>query len=226
MASCLFFLAGLFSVFYNKDKFSRDEVKLKDTYAIIQAIPAGSVINIHPGMWEDWSLHGYYARLKGVSLDPDLNNMREYLLIRNDFLTDTTRIRNYKKVVAPEDTVYIVGDLTLAGEQHQGYVLHLVNQLHGRKIFIFGNHDKLNPFTYIELGFESAHTSLDTGKYILCHDPATSIVLPNRRWLCGHVHILFKKLKNVVNVGVDQWGYFPVNEVEIDKLFEDVREKI
>jgi hypothetical protein len=96
-ASCLVFLAGLFLVFFNKDKYSRDEVKLKDTYSIIQSVPASSVINIHPGMWEDWSLHGYYARLKGISLDPDLNNKREYLLIKNELLTDTTLIRNYKK---------------------------------------------------------------------------------------------------------------------------------
>jgi len=136
-------------------------------------------------------------------------------------------IRKYKSLVDPEkDTVYIIGDLTLAGPQNQGYVLHIVNQLAGRKIFIMGNHDKLNPFTYIELGMESVHTAYDTGKYILHHDPAAAITLPNRKWLCGHVHTIFKKIRNIVNVGVDQHGFFPVSEDEVDKLFADERDRI
>ena len=136
-------------------------------------------------------------------------------------------IRKYKSLVDPEkDTVYIIGDLTLAGPQNQGYVLHIVNQLAGRKIFIIGNHDKLNPFTYVDLGMESVHTAYDTGKYILHHDPAAAITLPNRKWLCGHVHTIFKKIRNIVNVGVDQHGFFPVSEDEVDKLFADETDRI
>jgi calcineurin-like phosphoesterase family protein len=136
-------------------------------------------------------------------------------------------VRKYRKVVDPDkDTVYIIGDLTLAGIQHQGYVQHIITQLPGRKIFIMGNHDKLNPFIYVELGIQSVHTSLDTGKYILHHDPAAAIMAPNRKWLCGHVHTIFKKIRNIVNVGVDQHGFFPVNEEEIDKLFADERDRI
>jgi hypothetical protein len=40
-------------------------------------------------MYEDWSLHAYYARFKNVSLDPDLANNREYLLIKNENYSDT-----------------------------------------------------------------------------------------------------------------------------------------
>jgi 4-amino-4-deoxy-L-arabinose transferase-like glycosyltransferase len=101
LASCLFFMAGLFAVFYNMDKFSRDESKLKDTYAILPSVPAGTIINILPEMYGDWSLHGYYARFKNISLDPDLTNMRNFLLIKNEQLTDTARIRNYKKADIP-----------------------------------------------------------------------------------------------------------------------------
>lgn len=97
MVSVLVLLAGLVAIFYNKNKFSRDEVKLKDTYAIIPSIPAGSVISIHPGMWEDGSLHGYYFRLKNISLDPDQINLKKFLLIRNELLTDTTLLTNYIK---------------------------------------------------------------------------------------------------------------------------------
>jgi hypothetical protein len=40
-------------------------------------------------MFEDWSLHAYFARFKNISLDPDLKNNREYLLIKNENYSDT-----------------------------------------------------------------------------------------------------------------------------------------
>ncbi len=95
--SCLLFLTAIFLVFFNLNRFSRDEVKLSDTYAILPSLPAGTTINILPVMYEDWSLHGYYARMKNISLDPDLNNTREFLLVRKEQLSDTALVRYYKK---------------------------------------------------------------------------------------------------------------------------------
>lgn len=77
--------------------YSRDKEKIKDTYEILEVVPKGSIININPEMYEDWSLHAYYARFKNVSLDQDLKSKREYLLIKNEFYSDTL-IGNYKKV--------------------------------------------------------------------------------------------------------------------------------
>ena len=91
---CLFFVGFILSLyFYNH--FSRDKSKIKDTYTIISEIPQGSVINISPDMFEDWSLHAYFARLKNISLDPDLNNKRGFLLIKNENFSDTLN-SNYK----------------------------------------------------------------------------------------------------------------------------------
>jgi hypothetical protein len=59
------------------------------------------IINILPEMFEDWSLHGYYARFKNISLDPDLTNMRYFLLIKGEQMADTSRIINYKKADIP-----------------------------------------------------------------------------------------------------------------------------
>ena len=93
-----------------------------------------------------------------------------------------------------------------------------------RKILILGNHDSLKPFTYIDLGFESVHTSLElsyNGKdYVLVHDPAASCIDRNRIFLCGHVHDLFKIQRNVINVGVDVWNFFPVSmeQIEVEAL--------
>ena len=89
------FLTGIILSIYSSDHFSRDKDKIRDTYTIQSEIPEGTVININPEMYEDWSLHAYYARFKNISLDPDLSNKREYLLIKNENYSDTLN-RNYK----------------------------------------------------------------------------------------------------------------------------------
>lgn len=129
-------------------------------------------------------------------------------------------ISNYRKVVDDKDTVYMLGDFTISGPQHRGVTEHFISQLPGTKILILGNHDKFNPFTYVDMGFQSVHTSLDIGEFVLTHDPAVSIIDRSRNWLCGHIHTLFKKKDNVLNVGVDQWGFYPVSIVEVRKEFK------
>ncbi len=129
-------------------------------------------------------------------------------------------ISNYRKVIKDTDLVYILGDVTIVGPQHRASIEHFLSQLPGTKILILGNHDKFDPFTYVDMGFQSVHTSLDIGEFILVHDPAVSMVNVNRNWLCGHIHTLFKRRKNVLNVGVDQWGFFPVSIEEVRKEFE------
>jgi len=72
----------------------KDSVKINDTKLIVAALPKGAIINTQPALWEDWGLQGYYCRYKNVSLDPDLKNKREYLLImRNSVSVDT--LSNY-----------------------------------------------------------------------------------------------------------------------------------
>jgi 4-amino-4-deoxy-L-arabinose transferase-like glycosyltransferase len=85
------FLAGIVLSLYFHNRFSRDSNKIKETYTILNEIPQGSIININPDMFEDWSLHSYFARFKNVSLDPDLKNWREYLLIINENYSDTLK---------------------------------------------------------------------------------------------------------------------------------------
>jgi hypothetical protein len=91
------FFTGVFLSIYFSDHFSRDKNKIKDSYAIFQEIPQGSVININPEMYKDWSLHAYFSRFKNISLDPNLNNRREYLLIKNEDYSDSLNL-NYKIV--------------------------------------------------------------------------------------------------------------------------------
>ena len=83
------FLIGIILSVYSSGQFSRDKVKISDTYSILTQIPQGTVINVNPVMYSDWSLHGYFARFKNISLDPDIKNNRDYLLIRNEDYSDT-----------------------------------------------------------------------------------------------------------------------------------------
>ena len=87
------FSIGILLSLWFSDGYSRDSDKIKDTYKVLSVVPAGSIININPGMYGDWSLHAYFARFKNVSLDSDLNNIREYLLIKNEYYSDTLSSR-------------------------------------------------------------------------------------------------------------------------------------
>ncbi|MEO6903536.1 MAG: glycosyltransferase family 39 protein [Bacteroidia bacterium] len=92
------FIIGLILPLYFVNNIGRDETQVKDMYTIIEKIPAGTIINILPNMWEEWGLHGYYARYKSISLDPNLDNKREYLLIQNNKISDTAIFTSYKKI--------------------------------------------------------------------------------------------------------------------------------
>lgn len=128
--------------------------------------------------------------------------------------------------VGKDDTVYILGDLASWYEIDIHRLEKYVRNLNGRKILILGNHDKLNAFDYVNIGFESVHTHFviesDIGPIHLTHDPAVSRVYDQGYWLCGHVHGLFKMAENgrVLNVGVDVWDFEPISLEEVIVEFE------
>lgn len=133
-------------------------------------------------------------------------------------------IYKWNKRVAEEDIVYILGDFSFTNRDENKKILHKLN---GKKILILGNHDNLDPFCYVADGFRSVHTSLDLNidgvKLFLNHDPAPRCAIPNDTiFLCGHVHTLFKSIKEqrLVNVGVDVWNYEPITLEEILKELE------
>lgn len=97
-ASYGIFIIGLILPLLFVNKIGRDKTQLKDMYTIIEKIPASTTINILPSMWKEWSLHGYYARYKSISLDPNLDNKREYLLIQNNKISDSAIFTSYKKI--------------------------------------------------------------------------------------------------------------------------------
>ena len=130
--------------------------------------------------------------------------------------------RRYNETVGKGDTVYILGDIASWYDVGREQLEKKIRSLKGRKILIMGNHDNLNPFDYVDMGFQSAHTSLTLtvrGRDIhLVHDPSVAGVLQDELFISGHVHNLFKSINNVVNVGVDVWNFTPAPADEVFSL--------
>jgi calcineurin-like phosphoesterase family protein len=154
---------------------------------------------------------------------------------KNSQEMDRIIIRNYNRVISDEDIVYHLGDLSLISSYQSDRLKNVVEKLSGRKILILGNHDSLKPFKYVDVGFESVHTSLEIEiealefdgfpkkKILLNHDPVVSIVNKHDLYICGHVHTMFKSLGKIINVGVDVWGFTPVNLDDILSLIKSER---
>lgn len=126
-------------------------------------------------------------------------------------------IKQYNSVVEQEDTVYFLGDLTIKPRSYKSALRDIVQNMKGTKHLILGNHDYFEPFDYVEIGFNSVHTKLEIFSMILVHDPATAYTT-DKTVLHGHVHNMWKKKNNAINVGVDVWDYKPVSFIEIRKL--------
>jgi len=119
-------------------------------------------------------------------------------------------IKNYSSVVTPEDTLYVVGDFAFTKNRNR--LEEILKKIHCNKILILGNHDRFNPFDYVDAGFMSAHTSLNVEEFFLVHDPAVATVVKDKPVICGHVHDLFLTIqKRVINVSVEVWDYKPVS---------------
>jgi 4-amino-4-deoxy-L-arabinose transferase-like glycosyltransferase len=97
IAGYLFFSTGVALCLYFSNTIGRDKIKLRDTYTIIEHIPENSTVNILPEMHLDFSLRGYFARYANISLDCDLKNEHEYLLVENTHYSDSI-LNQYERV--------------------------------------------------------------------------------------------------------------------------------
>ncbi len=130
---------------------------------------------------------------------------------------DRTILRNINDRVGNSDTLFILGDFSLAGPEKRKFIERMAGKIKcEKKILIVGNHDRLNPMMYIECGFYQVCTHFEAvyagHKVWMVHDPAWAELVPRRELvLCGHVHGLFRTCENVYNVGVDVNDFKPVN---------------
>lgn len=86
----------ILSVYFAGD-INRNKNMILDMREITGQLKENSTVNILPEMKEDWSLYTYYERYKMVSLDPDLKNKHEFILINTALYSDTLE-REFEKV--------------------------------------------------------------------------------------------------------------------------------
>lgn len=142
-------------------------------------------------------------------------------------------IENWNHRVTPQDSVYILGDLTLKGTQ---LAMEALEQLQGKKYLVKGNHDLFVEKDYFNHSlFEeiSPYMELRTNHqlYVLCHYPMEEWngYFRDSIHLHGHIHGMPQYNENQramgnrrYDVGVDANGYAPVSLEEIDLFFRDI----
>lgn len=138
---------------------------------------------------------------------------------------DRVLIRNWNETVSPDDTVYLVGDISDHGLPFPDKYL---SELNGRKHLIRGNHDtgfedQERLFRYFETVTD--FLEIDDGSFhiTLCHYPI--VYVQTGYMVHGHIHNpsnsranifdILKSLSKVMNAGVDTNHYRPVTFEEL-----------
>lgn len=129
---------------------------------------------------------------------------------------DGELVKLYNSVVAKDDVVYWLGDVTLKPSDKWQWLARIVGKMNGTKILIFGNHDDWHWQLYLKCGFQSCHTFLaippvgHARPIHLCHDPAWAQD-KNKLWVCGHLHnCAFTAPTHIAIVSVELTEYKPV----------------
>lgn len=130
-------------------------------------------------------------------------------------------VKNFNSVVAPEDTVYILGDNMMGMDMNSG--LAYLRRLNGIKYAAIGNHDtdarieayrKAGIFADIQFGYR---IKVKGKVYILTHYPTVTANGDDLRVvnLYGHTHQeqsnFFEERPYMYHVGLDSHDCFPVD---------------
>lgn len=157
-------------------------------------------------------------------------------------------VRLYNTIVRPEDTVYHLGDFSMAIRPVETFV----QRLNGTKHLIMGNHDFCHPGhkkgkkdpdswrkKYLNSGFTSVKMSdsvqIDGQEVLLHHMPYKNLEPgehgekhtqfrpdDNGLWLLhGHAHGKWKVKGKMIDCGVDAWDFKPVSIAQIIEIMRD-----
>lgn len=110
-----------------------------------------------------------------------------------------TIITNHNAVVAPEDTIYILGDFALTKKKKMAY---FVSRLNGYKILLVGNHDR--HFLQRECKTQDIKRFLDFG-----FNEVYSGIIVRDNFILSHVPMYIDGIP-MLNVGVDAWNWTPI----------------
>ena len=133
-------------------------------------------------------------------------------------------ISRINEKVSKHDTLYILGDISMASKEKTEKLLDKIN---GNKILIVGNHDnniltstrfgevkQIKNFTFNSPSYPNIHI-------VLCHYPIASWdrKVHGSFHLHGHTHNRFQNTGLSFDVGVDAQNYYPISLEEVlDKM--------
>ncbi|MCK9542128.1 MAG: metallophosphoesterase [Novosphingobium sp.] len=149
---------------------------------------------------------------------------------------NNTIIKNHNEMVKNEDTVYIDGDFcfhnTKGGKEGEGQLITAkdwIKKLNGKLIFAQGNHDQNNGLKCKNHRIVIKYAKMYIG---ITHKPSDVVIEDDLYYyplhFTGHVHEKWitkeKTNKNgkialMINVGVDQWNFRPVNIADLITVY-------
>ena len=155
---------------------------------------------------------------------------------------DETIIKNWNELVAPNDEVWILGDLMLNDNAHG---INCLEQLNGYKYIIIGNHDTYNRqdlYRNLDSVINLVHAErFDYYKpennriyhFYVSHYPTITSSMDNGApisqhmiCLCGHTHSknkFYNEMPFIYNVALDAHNNRPV---EIEEIITDIINKV
>lgn len=142
---------------------------------------------------------------------------------------DEEIIKRWNKKIAPNDTVYVLGDVCWGWNSKR--IHDTFSKMNGIKYLIIGNHDKLGPHQLSNVWAEITpykRITIDNYRVILSHYPIADFdgMYHKSIHLYGHVHnnpslmdYLDKTKYYAYNVGVDTNNYYPYS-------WDDIKQKL
>lgn len=138
---------------------------------------------------------------------------------------DQWLIDRFNNVVAKNDTIYILGDVSMGNRVKTELLL---SKLHGEKFLILGNHDNciansthFKQITQIK-NFTFTSPSANNIHIVLCHYPLASWErrIHGSMHLFGHVHGRFENTRLSFDIGVDANDWYPLSLRQVLEKFK------
>ena len=150
---------------------------------------------------------------------------------------DTEILKRWNSLISPEDTVFILGDLCMGGNEKEWNRIY--KNLNGHMKFIHGNHDTktkieryINEYSMEDLGLVSLYKYSKKRSFYLSHYPTLVSNHEDKKFLwclSGHTHDI-KLFENgcgcVYNVAMDAHNCTPISIEQIIKDIEKYRQNI
>lgn len=144
---------------------------------------------------------------------------------KNAAAMDEALIKNWNSVVAPEDTIYHLGDFAFHAED---MVCGILERLNGNKILILGNHDKVMRTDCVRKHFQLITPYLEVyqDKQLICmfHYPMAEFNKCHHGsfHVHGHCHGNYKPPVpcRIMDVGAPCVNYTPIHLKEVIKRLQ------